>query len=304
MDDLSAETAPFDPAKARAICRRVADGETLAKVCASKDMPPYNDVCEWAYDNPEFGERLTAAQQRAGWRLADEVLEIADKADEHEPEYTPSEGERLQALRMRMIARQWTSMRWCSRSYARPAPAPAPAMRRAPPPEPEPDPMVEIFRQYDERRARERAERKRAAAALPAPDQTADMAVLDESVWSDADDPNAVSAPRDDDAGPPGGQDGPDLYAMVEAAYAGTGPTVAAEPSPARPGPPPGYTPPPMAFGNTPFLTAPEIEGEDDWARARRLSIEEAEARNAVLAAREREAAERNRERGWDFDSS
>lgn len=68
------------------ICRRISNGESLRKICRSKDMPHKGTVFEWACGATEaasddgFPDMYRRARECQADSFADEVVEIADNA--------------------------------------------------------------------------------------------------------------------------------------------------------------------------------------------------------------------------------
>lgn len=61
------------------ICALLADGWTLRQICRQENMPDERTVRRWALD-PEhpFSPRYLRARELGLWRMADEMIEIAD----------------------------------------------------------------------------------------------------------------------------------------------------------------------------------------------------------------------------------
>lgn len=111
--------ASFSPELADVLCRRVARGEPVTRICTDPGMPSSQTVCRWARRRKDFGEALQKAREAAGWvykrqkregsrrtraeRLAELGLEIAQAA-------TP-ETAFLTHVRL-------THIRWMARVYA------------------------------------------------------------------------------------------------------------------------------------------------------------------------------------------
>lgn len=57
----------FSAAAGRAICRRVASGESLVSICKTPGMPTHGTVARWAGELPKFGRALARARSAAGW---------------------------------------------------------------------------------------------------------------------------------------------------------------------------------------------------------------------------------------------
>lgn len=60
----------FSAKVARAVCRRVAQGEALLSICAEPGMPHRVTVGRWVAAIPVFARKLALARQAAGWTYA------------------------------------------------------------------------------------------------------------------------------------------------------------------------------------------------------------------------------------------
>ena len=68
----------FTQELAETICDRIAEGESLRRICLDSDMPDKATVLRWCDRDPQFRESYAMALE---WRcdmLLDEILEIAD----------------------------------------------------------------------------------------------------------------------------------------------------------------------------------------------------------------------------------
>lgn len=66
------------------ICKRIALGESLRSVCKGSGMPRLGTVMDWVLDvdKKSFGEQYARARAAQAENMFDELLEIADKADQ------------------------------------------------------------------------------------------------------------------------------------------------------------------------------------------------------------------------------
>lgn len=72
----------FSKAVFSAICDRMAEGESVRAICASKDMPNKRTFFRWLTAHPELIEEYEAAVQVRAEGYFDEMIGIADsKAD-------------------------------------------------------------------------------------------------------------------------------------------------------------------------------------------------------------------------------
>jgi hypothetical protein len=63
---------------AKAICSRIAEGESLRTICKDSKMPSRATVFQWLTDNEDFQRAMSFARDIQADTLADEILEIAD----------------------------------------------------------------------------------------------------------------------------------------------------------------------------------------------------------------------------------
>lgn len=70
------------------ICAQLAQGHSLAKVCASEDMPSISSVYNWFKSHPEFLEDYTRAKDDSADADQDKLDSIAEKVltGEHDPQ--------------------------------------------------------------------------------------------------------------------------------------------------------------------------------------------------------------------------
>lgn len=68
----------FNETLAEEICRRLAMGDPLARICADDDMPAYSTVRKWEAEKPEFSALSARAKVDGTHYMADECIEIAD----------------------------------------------------------------------------------------------------------------------------------------------------------------------------------------------------------------------------------
>jgi hypothetical protein len=91
----------YAPEVGRAICARVAAGESLTRMCKAADLPCRGTVRNWSRNHPEFGGALMAAMKaaRTASRLADRARWNAHEARRRPrgrgSTYTPEIGEAI-----------------------------------------------------------------------------------------------------------------------------------------------------------------------------------------------------------------
>jgi len=63
------------------ICERIAQGESLHKICAEDGMPAMSSIFLWLTKHPEFSERYAHAREAQAEAHADRIVEIADDTE-------------------------------------------------------------------------------------------------------------------------------------------------------------------------------------------------------------------------------
>lgn len=96
----------FTAALAKAICDRLAEGESLRAICRGEGMPSARTVARWAEEKEEFCQHYARAREFGCDSLADEILEIADAPYEKTENGTIDSAE-VQSRRAMIDARKW-----------------------------------------------------------------------------------------------------------------------------------------------------------------------------------------------------
>lgn len=93
------------------ICERLADGESLRKICLDDDMPDKSTVFRWLAENEAFRDQYALARESQGDALFDEMLDIADdtKFDTHKGKdgNEVANTEWITRSRLRVETRKW-----------------------------------------------------------------------------------------------------------------------------------------------------------------------------------------------------
>lgn len=87
----------------KAICKRLAKGDSLVKICYEKQMPSYSSVMVWLDKDEDFLESYLRARKCQADQIFDECLDIIDVAT---PEDIQVRKERVNT-RMRMAGKLW-----------------------------------------------------------------------------------------------------------------------------------------------------------------------------------------------------
>jgi hypothetical protein len=101
------EYVPYSPELGRKICERIANGESLRKICSEPGMPARMSVFRWIRANGDFAEEYAAARQMQGDYMDDLILETAYECD-------PSN---FRAASVKISAFQWRAMKLRPREY-------------------------------------------------------------------------------------------------------------------------------------------------------------------------------------------
>jgi hypothetical protein len=119
-----AKDREYSVAKAIKICNRIANGDSVRKICEDEDMPPKSTVFQWLIDHPEFVTIYEVARDMQADACFDEVLEIADDGrndwmatnDPDNPGYRMN-GENVARSRVRIDTRKWKLARMNAKKY-------------------------------------------------------------------------------------------------------------------------------------------------------------------------------------------
>lgn len=111
----------FSQETADIICGRLAEGESLRRICKDEDMPASSTVFKWLAAHREFSEQYTRAREAQADAMADEILEIADEG--RNDTYMGEDGvERtdhdvIARSRLRVDARKWLASKMAPKKY-------------------------------------------------------------------------------------------------------------------------------------------------------------------------------------------
>jgi hypothetical protein len=113
---------------AEAICARLAEGESLRKICEDDGMPDKATVLRWLAQDKHFTfrDQYARARELQADLLADEIIEIADDCSKDIKLVAGKDGgppvesvnhENIQRSRLRVDARKWTAARLAPKRY-------------------------------------------------------------------------------------------------------------------------------------------------------------------------------------------
>lgn len=100
----------FNQDIADAICDRLAEGESLRRICASDGFPVQSTVFKWLRVFADFEQQYVRAREAQADTMADEILDIAD-------DLTGEGGEDVQRSKLRVDARKWLASKMQPKKY-------------------------------------------------------------------------------------------------------------------------------------------------------------------------------------------
>jgi len=114
----------FTNSLADSICERIADGESLRSVCRDENMPALGTVFRWLNANDNFREQYARAKQIGLEALAEDLIDIADNANNDWMERFGKDdagwvanGENIQRSKLRVDARKWILSKLVPKKY-------------------------------------------------------------------------------------------------------------------------------------------------------------------------------------------
>lgn len=95
------------------ICERLANGESLRRICLTPDYPRQATVFRWLAANEQFREQYRVAREAQADTLADEIIDIADGK---RAAYEGIEAD-VQRDKLSVHARQWVASKLKPKVY-------------------------------------------------------------------------------------------------------------------------------------------------------------------------------------------
>lgn len=106
------------------ICERIADGESLRRICSDDDMPNRATVFRWLAKDKDFSDQYTHAREEQIEAKVDEINEIADNGANDWMEVNESgnmgyklNGEAIQRSRLRIDVIKWQAGKLKPKKY-------------------------------------------------------------------------------------------------------------------------------------------------------------------------------------------
>lgn len=99
------------------ICNRIANGESLKKICSDDGMPERTVVYDWLEKHEEFTNMYARAREDQADTLAEEIIELSDQAAQVIKGDDKSDSARVQAKHLQIESRKWTAAKLRPRRY-------------------------------------------------------------------------------------------------------------------------------------------------------------------------------------------
>jgi hypothetical protein len=129
MDEVSnprGRPSEYSQAIADRICAEIASGSSLRTICRPDEMPAVATIFNWFRRYPDFLEQYTRAKEEQADAMAEEMLDIADDANNDWMERRNTEGENIgwqingehvQRSRLRIETRKWLASKLKAKKY-------------------------------------------------------------------------------------------------------------------------------------------------------------------------------------------
>ncbi len=114
----------YSPELGTTICERMANGESLRKICRDESMPCMRTVLIWAREIPEFLAQYVTARDMLLEYWAEDITEISDDGsndwmsvnDPDNPGYRVN-GEHISRSKLRVDSRKWLLSKLAAKKY-------------------------------------------------------------------------------------------------------------------------------------------------------------------------------------------
>lgn len=106
----------FTQAISDEICERLADGESLRRICMDEHMPSKATVFRWLASMPAFQDQYAIAREAQAETQADELTDIADELPPKDA-FGKVDGGAVQHQRLRIETRKWTAAKLKPKKY-------------------------------------------------------------------------------------------------------------------------------------------------------------------------------------------
>jgi hypothetical protein len=93
------------PELLESICEQIANGKSLRRICSDAGMPSVSTVCNWLGEDAAFAKRYARAREQQSDHFVDEMVEIADNAED------------AQKARLQIDTRKWIASKMRPKVY-------------------------------------------------------------------------------------------------------------------------------------------------------------------------------------------
>lgn len=108
-----------------AICKRIAEGESVRSICSDEEMPSKSTVMNWLREHEEFQVQYARACEARTIFWAEEIIEIADDSGNDFMERKRKDGsietvpdhENVQRSKLRVDSRKWLMSKLLPKKY-------------------------------------------------------------------------------------------------------------------------------------------------------------------------------------------
>lgn len=103
------------------ICVRIAEGESLRKICKDEKMPSLVAVWKWLNNSEELVKQYTRAREEQAETLVDEIIDISD--EKKDDTFLDKDGnevinhEAIARSRLRVDSRKWIAAKLKPKKY-------------------------------------------------------------------------------------------------------------------------------------------------------------------------------------------
>lgn len=111
----------YTKAKGNAICKSLANGQSLRTICKRDGMPNKTTIQRWLRTNEDFRTQYARARDEQAQHYADEIIDIADDStndfmvNEHGVEVVDHEA--IQRSKLRIDSRKWVASKLLPKKY-------------------------------------------------------------------------------------------------------------------------------------------------------------------------------------------
>lgn len=106
----------FTQAISDEICERLADGESLRRICMDEHMPSKATVFRWLVTFPAFQDLYTRAREEQAETHADDITDISDEPPPLD-QFGKVDAGAVAAARLRIETRKWVAAKLKPRKY-------------------------------------------------------------------------------------------------------------------------------------------------------------------------------------------